>query len=48
MVGKCDLIYFLGRTCSDTNVIETQECYNLSSININLQPKDKETFRSKS
>ena len=35
-------------TRSHTNVIETQECYLLRDININLQPKDKEMFRSKS
>ena len=29
-------------------VFESQECYLLGDFNINLQPKDKETFRHKS
>ena len=33
--------------CS-ANVIESQECYFLGDININLQPKDEEIFGNKS
>ena len=35
-------------TFSDTNnVFESQECYLLGDVNINLQPKEKEIFRYK-
>ena len=45
---KYDLVNCLDFTFSDTNVIESRECYLLGDININLQPKDKEIFRNKS
>ena len=45
---KYDFVNCPERTFSDTYVIETQECYLLGDININLQPKDKDIFRSKS
>ena len=45
---KYDFVNCPERTFSDNYVIETQECYLLRDININLQPKDKEIFRSKS
>ena len=45
---KYDFVNCPERTFSDTYVTETQECYLLGDININLQPKDKEIFRSKS
>ena len=32
----------------NANVIESQECYFLGDININLQPKDEEIFGNKS
>ena len=35
------------RTFSGTNVLESQECYLLGDININLQPKDKGIFTHK-
>ena len=44
---KCDFVNCLERTFSDTNVFESQECYLLGDININLQPKDKEIFKHK-
>ena len=44
---KYDFINYLQRTFSDTNVFESQECYLLGDININLQPNDKEIFRHK-
>ena len=44
---KYDFLNCLERTFSDTNVFESQECYLLDDININLQPKDKEIFRHK-
>ena len=44
---KYDFVNCLERTFSDTNVFESQECYLLGDININLQPKDKEIFRHK-
>ena len=44
---KYDFLNCLERTFSDTNVFESQECYLLDDININLQPKDKEVFRHK-
>ena len=44
---KYDLVNYLERTFSDTNVFESQECYLLGDININLQAKDKEIFRHK-
>ena len=37
----------LEQAFSDTNIFESQECYLLGDININLQPKDKEIFRNK-
>ena len=37
----------LERTFSDTNVFESQECYFIGDININLQSKDKEIFKHK-
>ena len=46
--GKYDLVNYLGRTFSKTNVFESQKCYLLGDININLLPKDKEIFRYKS
>ena len=47
-VSFYDLVNCLERTFSDTNAIETQECYLLDDVNINLQSKDKEIFRNKS
>ena len=44
---KYDFANCLERTFSDSNVFESQECYLLGDININLQPRDKETFRHK-
>ena len=44
---KYDFVNCLERTFSDTNVFESQECYLLGDININLQPKDKEIFKRK-
>ena len=44
---KYDFVNCLERTFSDSNVFESQECYLLDDININLQPKDKEIFRHK-
>ena len=44
---KYDFANCLERTFSDTNVFESQECYLLGDINLNLQPKDKEIFRHK-
>ena len=44
---KYDFVNCLERTFSDTNVFESQECYLLGDINLNLQPKDKEIFRHK-
>ena len=44
---KYDFVNCLERTFSDTNVFESQECYLLSEIVINLQSKDKEIFRHK-
>ena len=44
---KYDFVNCLQRAFSDTNVFESQECYLLGDININLQPKDKEIFRHK-
>ena len=37
-----------GHTFSDTNVIESEECYLLGDININFQPMNKDIFRNKS
>ena len=45
---KYDFVNCLGRIFSDTNVIESQQCYLLGDMNINLQPKDREVFRNKS
>ena len=45
---KYDFVNCLERTFSDTNVFESQECYLLGDIDINLQPKDKKIFRHKS
>ena len=42
---KYDFVNWLERTFSDANVIESQECYLLDEININLQSKDKEIRR---
>ena len=42
---KYDFVNCLEDTFSNTNVFESQECYLLGDININLQPKDKEIFR---
>ena len=39
---KCDFVNCLEHTLSDTNVIESQECYLLDDINTNLQPNGKE------
>ena len=44
---KYDFVNCLEHTFSDTNVFESQECYLLRDININLQPKDKVIFRHK-
>ena len=44
---KYDFANCLERTFSDSNVFESQECYLLGDININLQSKDKEIFRHK-
>ena len=44
---KYDFVNCLERTFSDTNVFESQECYLLGGININLEPKDKKIFRHK-
>ena len=44
---KYDFANCIERTFSDTNVSESEECYLLGDININLQPKDKEIFRQK-
>ena len=44
---KCDFVNCLDCTFSDTNVFESQECYLLGDIDINLQLKDKEVFRHK-
>ena len=44
---KYDFVNCLERTFSNTNVIESQECFLLDDININLQPKGKEIFRHK-
>ena len=44
---KYGFVNCLERTFSDTNVFESQECYLLGDININLQPKDKDIFRYK-
>ena len=35
---KCDLVNYLERTFSGTNVFKSQECYLLGDIIINLQP----------
>ena len=43
-----DFVNCLQRTFSDTNVLESQECYLLGDINIIFQPEDKEIFRHKS
>ena len=45
--AKYDFVNCLERTFSYTNVFESQECYLLGDININLQRKDKEIFRHK-
>ena len=45
---KYDFVNYLERTFSDTNPIESQECYFLGDISTILQPKDKEIFRNKS
>ena len=45
---KCDFVNCLEQTFSETNVFESQECYLLGDININLQPNGKEIFRDKS
>ena len=45
--NKYDFVNCLERTFSETNAFESQECYLLGDININLQPKDKEIFRHK-
>ena len=45
---KYDFVNCLKHTFSNTNVFESQECYLLGDINVNLQPKDEEIFRNKS
>ena len=45
---KYDFVSHLERKFSDTNVYESQECYLLGDINLNLRPNDKEIFRHKS
>ena len=45
---KYDFVNHLERKFSDTNVYESQECYLLGDIKINLRPNDKEIFRHKS
>ena len=44
---KYDFVSYLRHTFSNTNVFESQKCYFLGDININLLPKDKEIFRYK-
>ena len=45
---KYNFVNCLERTFSDIKVTESQECYLLGDININLKPKDKEIFTNKS
>ena len=45
--NKYYFVNCIERTFSNNNVFESQECYLLGDININLQPKDKEIFRQK-
>ena len=41
LLDKYDFVNCLERIFSDTNVIESQQCYSLGDINIiNLQPKE--------
>ena len=47
LLYKYDSVNCLERTFNDTNVIESHDCYVLNDININLQYKDKESFRNK-
>ena len=47
-IYKYDFVNCLKRIFSDTNAIETQECYLLGDININLHPNDKKIFRNES
>ena len=44
---KHDFVNCLEHTFSDTNALESQECYHLGDINTNLQPMEKEIFRQK-
>ena len=37
----CEFVNCLERIFSNTNAIESQKCFLLGDININLQPKDK-------
>ena len=46
-LDKYGFLNCLKCTFSDSNVFESQECYLLCDININLQPKNKEIFRHK-
>ena len=45
---KYEFLNCLERIFSDTNVLESQECYLLGDININLQPKNKRFSDTKS
>ena len=47
LLYKCDFVNCLERTFNGTNVIESHDCYVLSDININLQHKDKESFKNR-
>ena len=46
--GKYNVENCLKRTFSDTNGIQSQECYLLGDINMSLQPNDKDIFRNNS
>ena len=45
---KWDFVNCLECTFSNTNIIETKECYLLDDVNIKLQPTVKEMFSNKS
>ena len=46
-LDEYDFVNCLESTFNDTNVVDSQKCYLLGDININLQPKDKEIFIKK-
>ena len=43
---KYDFVNCQECTFSDTDVVESQKCYLLGDININLQPRNKEVFKT--